>query len=78
MTAARGLVLISMLVAALAVAVVTALLSVFRYVVLWMLAALAWVIGFVVRLLAKPAELLIAALRNRGRPQSAHAAEVQP
>ncbi len=74
--AARGLVLISMLVAAFTVAVVTALLSIARYVFLWALAALVWLLGFVIQVLAKPAELAISALRKRG-PMSAVPAESQ-
>ncbi len=74
--AARGLVLISMLVAAFTVAAVTALLSIARYVFLWVLAALAWLLGFVIRVLAKPAELAISALRKRG-PTSSVSSESQ-
>lgn len=73
--AARGLVLIAMLLAAFAVAAVTALLSVARYVVLWLLVAVVWLVGLIVRLLAKPTELLIAALRSRGRSQIGQPAE---
>lgn len=76
--AARGLVLLSMLITGFAIALVTAVLSVIRYVVLWVLAALAWVVGFIVRLLAKPAELLWDALRNRRRLAPGPVAEAQP
>lgn len=63
--AARGFVLLASLIAAFMLAAIAALLSLIRYVGLWLLAALAWVVGFVVGLLARPAELLLQAWRNR-------------
>lgn len=62
---ARGFVLLASLIAAFMLAAIAALLSLIRYVGLWLLAALAWVIGFVVGVLARPAELLLQAWRNR-------------
>ena len=76
--AARGLVLLAMITAGFVVAMLGAILSVLRYAVLWLLAALAWVLGIVVRLLAIPAELILSALRNRGRPPASSVIEAQP
>ena len=76
--AARGLVLLAMITAGFVVAMLGAILSVLRYAVLWLLAALAWVLGIVVRLLALPAELILSALRNRGRPPASSVIEAQP
>jgi len=75
--AARGFVLISSLVAAFLVAAIAALLSVIRYVGLWLVAALAWIVGFVVGILARPAELLLQTWRNRGGDARPAAVEAQ-
>lgn len=69
--AVRGLVLVGAIAAAFIVGAVAALLSVIRYALVWLLAAVAWLVGFLVALIAKPAELLFAALRRKSPPPAA-------
>ena len=69
--AMRGFVLLSSLIIAFTLAISTTLLALARYVLLWFAAALAWLVGFVVRLLAMPAEAVLSATR-RPRAKAGH------
>jgi hypothetical protein len=69
--AGRGLVLIVSLLTAFVLAAVSTLVSVVRFALLWVLAAFAWTFGFIVQVLAQPAEAVLDWTRRRGGKASA-------
>lgn len=71
--AGRGLVLLCQVLAALAVALVSAILALGRYVLLWLTAITVWLAGFLVSVLALPVTMLVDLLARR-RSDSAPAA----
>jgi hypothetical protein len=83
--ATKGGMLVVTVLARFAVAVVSALFAVVRYVVLWLVAVFAWLARAILAVLAAPVELVIAAIAKARKPDavpSTHvtvaASEVQP